>query len=199
MVWAPDYATLVEARAYITRHTDTVDDVEIALAVTAASRAVDRGTNRQFGVVAAAEERKYTARWDRRRCRWLVEVDDLMTLDGLTVTVEAGSVDTVVLEPINAAQESRPWETLVVDPDSTVKPTSDEHGVTVEALWGWTEVPDQIKQATLLQANRFVARRTSPFGIAGSPDLGSELRLLARLDPDVAVVLGPFIRWWGAA
>ena len=42
--------------------TDTDDDVQIALAVTAASRAIDRRTNRQFGLVAAPEARYYTAR-----------------------------------------------------------------------------------------------------------------------------------------
>jgi len=45
------------------------------------------------------------------------------------------------------------------------------------------------KVATVLQANRLLKRRHAPFGVAGSPELGSELRLLARVDPDVAVSL----------
>jgi hypothetical protein len=61
--------------------------------------------------------------------------------------------------------------------------------VKVTALWGWTAVPVAVKQATLLQASRFFSRRHSPYGVAGSPELGSEIRLLARVDPDVGVSL----------
>ena len=50
------------------------------------------------------------------------------------------------------------------------------------------------QEATLLQASRLAARRDSPFGVAGSPDAGSEMRLLARVDPDVAVALEPYRR-----
>lgn len=59
-------------------------------------------------------------------------------------------------------------------------------------------IPAGVTQACLLQASRFFARRYSPFGIAGSPENGSELRLLSRVDPDVAVVLAPYRVWWGA-
>lgn len=198
MAWAPDYATVAELRTYATRSTDTGDDVQLALAITAASRAVDRHTNRQFGVVDAAEERKFTARWDRRRNRWVIDIDDLMTETGLTIQTDAGAVDSYTLQPVNNEQIGMPWTRVVVDTDSAVTPVGDEDGVTVEASWGWTAVPDPIKQATLLQGSRIFARRNSPYGIAGSPDTGSELRLLARVDPDVAVVLGPYVRWWSA-
>lgn len=199
MAWAPDYVTTAEARAYVTRHADTVDDTELALAVTAASRAVDRHTNRQFGVVSAAVERSYTARWDRRRCRWVVDIDDLMTTTGLTVTVGAGTITAYTLEDVNAAADGRPWTRMVVDADSSVTPTNAENDVTIDALWGWTAVPTPVEQATLLQTSRLFVRRNAPFGIAGSPDSGSEMRLLARVDPDVAVTLGPYVRWWAAA
>jgi uncharacterized phiE125 gp8 family phage protein len=198
MTWAPDYVTSADLKAYL-GITDTVDDAQLALAVAAASRAVDRATNRQFGLVAAPEERVYTARWDKRRCRWVVEIDDLMTAVGLTVTTDAGTVDVFDLQPGNAAGEGLAWTRLVVAPESAVQPTADENGVSVTAQWGWAAVPATVKQATLLQASRLFARRKAPFGVAGSPELGSELRLLARLDPDVAVVLGPYTRWWAAA
>lgn len=199
MAWAPDYVTTAELRAYATRHGDTGDDVQIALAATAASRAVDRHCNRQFGVVDAAEERVYTPVWDRRRCRWVIEIDDLMTTDDLAITLTGGTLTAYTLEPRNAAALSLPWTRVVVDPDSTTQPAGAEFEAAVTALWGWTAVPDPVKQATLLQGHRVLFRRESPSGVAGSPDVGSELRLLARLDPDVAVVLGPFVRWWAAA
>lgn len=199
MAWAPDYVTTAELKDY-TRipGLDTVDDTTLAFAISAASRAIDRETNRQFGQVALAEERKYTARWDRRRNRWVVDIDDLMTESGLTVSVDAGTITDFTLQPINAEQVSQPWTRIIVNQSSTIRPVGDENGVAITALWGWTTVPDAIKQGTLLQASRIFSRRTSPFGVAGSPDQGSELRLLAKVDPDVAVIVGPYVRWWAA-
>lgn len=205
MAWRPDYATTVELREYATRSTETVDDAYLAIAITASSRAIDRDTNRQFGVVAAAEQRFYTGRYDRKRCRWVVDMDDLMstsnfaaiTQDAEGVTV--GTIDDYVLEPRNAAAEGRPWERMLIRPNSATKPTGAGDEVAVTAVWGWSAVPTTVKQASLLQASRFFSRRTSPFGVAGSPDLGSELRLLAKVDPDVSVMLGAYRRWWGGA
>lgn len=205
MAWAADYASVAEAREYVTRHSSTVDDTFIALDLTAASRAVDRATNRQFGLVDAAEERFYTPHFDRRRVRWVIEFDDLMTTTGFAPVLQdgdgtvLGTIDDYALEPRNAAAEGRPWERMIVRPTSTYVPTGLVDQAAFTGSWGWTAVPDPVKQATLLQTSRFTARRNAPFGIAGSPDEGSEMRLLARLDPDVAVVVGPYRRWWAAA
>lgn len=204
MVWKPDYATSAELKSYV-RITDTVDDAQVALAVTAASRAVDRSTNRQFGQESAAVDRFYTAVWDRSRGRWLVDIDDLMTSVGLVIKYDSagdgtysGTIDKYTLLPINAAADSKPWTQILVKPDSTTIPSDLENGVRVTAQFGWTAVPTSVKQATLMQASRFLARRDSPYGIAGSPDMGSETRLLAKLDPDVALIVGDVRRWWGA-
>lgn len=197
MAWAPDYVTASELKAFL-RIGDTVDDTQVGFAISAASRAIDQAANRQFGLVAAPEERVYTARYDRRLCRWVVEIDDLMTVTGLHITTEAGEVDGYALQPGNAEFEGKPWTRLVVHPDSAVTPDATEDGVTVTASFGWTTVPLAIKQAAVFQASRFFKRRDAAFGVAGSPELGSELRLLAKVDPDVAVVLGPYTRWWGA-
>lgn len=197
MAWAPDYVTVPDLAAYA-RIGDNVDDTQLGLAITAASRAVDRHTNRQFGLVAAPEQRFYTGEYDRRRGRWVIEIDDLMTVTGLVVTAEAGTVDVFAKQPANAAAEGRPWTRLVVAPESAAAPNGDEDEVSVTARWGWTAVPSTIVQATLLQASRLFTRRDAPFGVAGSPDAGSEMRLLAKVDPDVAVMLGSYIRWWAA-
>lgn len=197
MAWAPDYVLASDLKAYL-HISDTTDDAQIAFAITAASRAIDQATNRQFGLVSAPEERVYTARYDKTRSRYVVEIDDLMTVTGLEITGESGAIDGYALQPGNAEFQGKPWTRLVVHPDSAHMPTLAEDGVTVTARYGWTTVPVAVQQAALLQASRFFSRRESPFGVAGSPDLGSELRLLAKVDPDVAIVLGPYTRWWGA-
>lgn len=198
MAWAPDYVTVDELAAF-RRIGDDADDTELAVAITAASRAIDLhcGPNRQFGKVDAVQERVYTARARPDRGRWVVDIDDLMSTTGLVVEVDGTALAGYTLEPRNAAQNGRPWTRLVVDPDSAVQPTGAEYEMAVTALWGWSAVPVAVKQACLLQASRFVSRRDSPFGVAGSPDLGSELRLLAKVDPDVAVSLRPYLRLGG--
>jgi hypothetical protein len=198
MVWKPDYCTLVEAKAYV-KVEDTDDDTQFALAVTAASRAIDDETERQFGQTAGTEARRYDARWDKRRTRWLVDVDDIQDVTGLAVAVAAGAVTPFDLLPLNAALTGKPYERLLIKPESANQPTGTEEGeVTVTAKYGWNAVPVTIKLATLLQISRWHSRRDAPFGVAGSPDQGSEIRLLARVDPDVKVMLRGYYRWWGA-
>jgi hypothetical protein len=87
----------------------------------------------------------------------------------------------------------------VLDADAEAAPqSSDDYEATITVKWGWTAFPVPVVNAAKLQTARFVARRDSPYGIAGSPDQGSEMRLLARVDPDVAVILRPFVRVWAA-
>jgi hypothetical protein len=205
MAWAPDYLTAEEMTSYV-RINDTDDDVEVAMAIAAASRAIDRACNRQFGKSAAPEDRFYTAKYDRTRRRWTVDIDDLMTVAGLTVHYDsddvgdyADIVDQFQLKPVNAAAEGRPWTQLVVNPSSTTTPGGIEDGVEVHGTFGWTAVPVTIKQACALQASRLLSRRDSPFGVAGSPEAGNEIRLLPKLDPDVALTVRSYYRWWGAA
>ena len=208
MAWAPAYASTSEL-ASLVRIGDTLDDAQLSIAIETASRTIDgpNGCNRQFGRVDAPEDRFYTPRWSRDARRWVEEIDDLMTTTGLVVKVDSLDDGTypdtvtagyVLRRPLNAAAKGRPWTELVVHPNSSVQPTGREAGVQVTARWGWSSVPTAIKEATLLQASRILARRDAPFGVAGSPEAGSEVRLLARLDPDVSVAVAPFRRWWGA-
>lgn len=200
MAWKPDYVTLVQLRDYVTRSGVTTDDAFLTIAAGAASRAIDRHTGRQFGKVDVSQARRYTARWDRRRARFVVEIDDLYDAAGLAVAVDAGPVDAFDLEPVNALLDGMVYERLIIKPESTHKPTGRvEHEVTITTdKWGWPVFPVPVVQAALLQGSRLSWRRDAPAGVAGSPDQGSEVRLLARLDPDVAVSLGGYVRWWGA-
>lgn len=194
MTWAPDYITLAQFKTW-ERISDSVDDAELSVAITAASRAIDDHCNRQFGKVAAAEERAYTARYDHNRGVWVVDIDDLDDNTGMTVAVGATAVTVYTLEPVNAVLEGKVWTRLVIDPaTSPVVPTGAANEMAATAPWGWTTTPTTVTMATRLQSSRFVARRDSPYGIAGSPQDGSELRLLARVDPDVGVALRGYRR-----
>lgn len=191
MSWAPDYATVQELRDY-KRILDADDDAQLALALTAASRAVDRATNRQFGLTAP-QTRTYAADYDARCGAWTVQIDDVMSTP--TVESDGTAITEFTLTPRNADANGRPWTAL-----SLVGAPTDRDAVDVTATFGWLTVPDTIKAATLLQASRFLSRRDSPWGVAGSPATGgTEIRLLERVDPDVRVMIGSYVRWWGAA
>lgn len=195
MPWAPDYVTKEDLKAFIRIDSgDTVDDVQLPLAVSAASRSVDLTTHRQFGQVAAPESRIYTPYWDASRCRWVLEIDDLMDAAGFTLNVATGAITQYQLEPLNAAQRGRPWTRLVIKKESAIQPKGEVGECTAVGKWGWLAVPNAVKEATLLQGSRFNKRRDAPFGVAGSPESGSEVRLLAKVDPDVAVILASYVR-----
>lgn len=208
-----DYATVEEFKRYLripgtyegtlNTENDPYDDLDIELVLSAASRTIDRFTNRYFGLADEEETRYYTA--TRVGTHYEVQINDLMTASGLVISLDdlcngtyTRTLDTTDyrMHPANAAVKGYPWTTVSFNRGITV-PTVDV-GIAVTAKYGWTEVPATIKKATLLQASRLFKRRDAPFGIAGSAELGSELRLLARLDPDVEVLCLNYRHWWAA-
>lgn len=200
MAWAPDYVELDRMRSLlrISSDSDTADDVHLRVSIAAASRAVDRACNRQFGQVTTSTTRRYTAFYSNTRGKYVVEIDDLYSTSGLAVTND-GTALTITTDyyllPLNAAADGKPYTKIVFEGSVS---TGEGDISIASAKWGWETIPLNIVEATGLQAARFVKRRDAPFGIAGSPEMGNELRLLAKLDPDVEVLVAPYRRWWGA-
>lgn len=207
MAWAPDYVTVSELKSWM-RITVSGEDTILGFTVTAASRAVDGFCNRQFGSITPAAARYYS--WDGS-CdggRDLLLIDDLQTATDLVVGIDTdgdGDSDVTLVNgtdfdlwPANAAADGYPWIGLQLRPAATRFPRY-ARGTIVTAKWGWTAVPDAVVQATLFQGSRFFARRNAPFGVAGSPEVGSEVRLLDKLDADLEAGIGHLVRPWGAA
>jgi hypothetical protein len=206
MAWAPLYATEDELRAYV-RDVPSADEADEGVAnnaliytpaLTAASREIDRSCGRQFGetddgMSPTAVEFLYTPRWIAERGAYTVSIADLFSDTDLVVTSSDTVLTDYTLLPLNAEAQGKPWTYLLLGSGAG---SSTEGSLAIEAHWGWTAVPDTIKNATLLQASRIVKRRDAPFGVAGSPDMGNELRLLAKLDPDVEVMVGAYRRYW---
>ncbi len=196
------YATLAELKAFV-GITDAVDDVSLTLALDSASAQVDQYCDRTFAQDAAVTTRDYMVTNTGR-----LDVDPISTTTGLVVATDDnndGTFETTWttaeyrLEPINAAATGAPWDRIVSlgtrwFPRSTYRPTA-----RVTARFGWPggTAPAAVKHATLIQASRLWKRKDAPFGVAGSVEFGSELRLLARLDPDVETLLRAYRRsWW---
>lgn len=184
MPWAPVYATLQQGRDYLRVPAgDTADDLFLQALLTAASRAVDEACHRQFG--SAPGTRHYpmsAAAPTLDGSGWQVEVDDVPDPASASVQV-GGATVAVTWWPPNAVADGRPHTAvrLAAAPAADIAVTADP--------FGWAATPAQASNAVLLQTARWWVRRESPYGIAGSPTEGSELRLLSRLDPDVSTML----------
>lgn len=212
MTWAPDYCSLPELRSYLlgdqAATAGTQDDVMMQVAITAASTAINESCNRQFGNVGSPAARVYTPQHEKIDGLRAIRIDDLMDTTGLVVKTDillnGTYTKTLVLGtdyslwPYNAAANGNPWTYVVLRPLSSAYWPQVSQGVQITANWGWSGVPVIIKQACLLQAGRFFVRHDALFGVAGSPESGATVRLLARLDPDVALMLSSARRWWGA-
>jgi hypothetical protein len=185
VAWAPDYVTTTELKAYLAD--EFGDDTLAAIWVTTASRSVDGYCHRQFGKVGAVEAREYATVYDRHQGCWVAEIDDVQTVASMIVLdQDATELDDYVLGPVNALKKGRPYQRIAVQVCGPL---------TISALWGWTDVPAPVRNATLLQAARLAKRKDSPLGIAGSPqEQGGEVRLLAVLDPDLRTSLAGFRR-----
>jgi hypothetical protein len=183
VAWAPDYVSATDLATYL-GVSDSVDNALFGTWATAASRAVDRKCNRQFGKLSVAASRTYRrpAYYVADSGLWQVDIDDVFDLTGMTVGGVAYASSGAVLLPDNAPADSRPWTALGFTSCPTLP-------LVVTALFGWSAVPTQVTAACYLQAARWNFRRNAPAGVAGSPDSGSEVRLLAKLDPDVSTTL----------
>ena len=188
------YCTLSDLKTSLAIE-DIADDTALEAAILTASRMIDDYTGRFFykdGTNAAPVVRYYTAQ-DWYTCN----VDDFVSLtqiatddnfDQLYTTI--WQADDYMVEPVNNPRRGWPLSRLLAI-DSYIFPYNLPQSVKVTGVWGWPSIPAEIAMATKLQASRLFIRRQSPFGIAGTPDLGT-VRLSSRLDPDVEALIRPF-------
>lgn len=197
MPWKPDYIS-ADDLAEFHRVDDDVDDVNYADCATTASRAVDDATHRQFGRTAS-EARFYTPLWSHTRRMWIAKTDDYVTLTEVAIQLDDGTWSVLDLARVvkidpNDAAKGEPFTEIGIRPTSMPAVTDLRYGLRATGEWGWASVPVAISLAAKLQGSRLAARRDSPLGVAGSPENGSELRLLARLDPDLVTSIKGYIR-----
>lgn len=199
-MWRPDYCTTEQLANFLRiPDGDEVDTDELATAITAASTAINRCTHRQFGNVDTSQTRTYEAGWSRTGSCWVIRtMDDLAASTGLTVTIGGVAVTDWTLGPANAVLDGKVFTRLTLGPAAEAYPSGSNLVDMASDQWGWTTIPTTVLQAAKLQAGRFHKRRDALFGVAGSPADGSEVRLLDRVDPDVAVMLTDYKRRWYA-
>ena len=179
---ANEYAQLATLKASLNIETaDTTRDALLSQALTSASRSIDQACGRRFYLDASASARTYSPRaWS---CERLL-TDDIGSESALVVETGTTAAWTAVTDyetaPDNALARGRPITALTRDTASWGSATT---RVRVTARWGWPAVPDDIVQATLIQAARLYRRKDSPEGVTGSSEWG--VIRLSRRDPDV--------------
>ncbi len=188
------YCTLSDLKTSLAIE-DIQDDAGLEAAILTASRMIDDYTGRFFyrdGTTAAPVTRYYTPdSW------YITNLDDFVSLNQIALDDDFDQTYTTILaasdyliEPINNARRGWPY-TRIVAIDRYIFPYAYPQSVRVQAVWGWPSIPAEIAMATKIQASRLFIRRQSPFGIAGTPELGT-VRLTSRLDPDVEALIRPF-------
>jgi hypothetical protein len=187
-----DLATLKEQLGI--EASDTSRDSLLQQALAASSRGIDRDTGRRFWVDASAVQRTFNPA-GKTVCDGDGErllVNDIGSLADLVVeTGSAGSFTAVTdyeTSPDNALLDGRPVTALLRTSGTWGYGTT---RVRVTARWGWPAVPDEVVQATLIQASRLYKRKDSPEGIIGSAEWG--VRNLSRVDPDVYALVKHFV------
>lgn len=188
---ANEYTTLPLLKAYV-GETTTTNDALLQQCLTTASRSIDSYTRRRFYADSSAAARSYrlAGRLVSDSDGDLAIVDDISSLTGLVVETGNGTSWTAVTdyttEPDNALATGKP-ATYIRLPVTGAVGTM----IRVTAKYGWPAVPDEVVQATLLQAARLFKRKDSVGGTVGSEEFGF-LRI-TRVDPDVQALLRPFV------
>jgi hypothetical protein len=192
------YCSIEDVRGQLGDKGDTLSTALLERAVAASSRAVDRYCGRRFWQDPAPVARLYNP-----IDVYNALVDDISTKVGLLVKTDNmgdASYTTTLgpndfrLEPLNADQHGpayswtrivsqRPWLQSYTGP---LRPPY----LQVTARWGWSAVPDEVVEATILKATALFSRKDAPFGVAGFADFGA-VRITKR-DPDVVDLLAPY-------
>lgn len=196
---ANEYGTLAALKARLGVETsDTSRDTLLNSALASASRSIDQATGRRFWLDAEPVQRVFNPR-GRIVCDVDGEtllVDDIANTTGLVVeTGPTGGPWTAVTgyetTPDNAIADGRPITGLLRPGSVWGWSAGSTTRVRVTAQFGWPAVPDDITEATYIQASRLYKRKDSPEGIIGSAEWG--VRNLSRRDPDVWALIEPFM------
>jgi hypothetical protein len=182
---------------------DNTRDEQLLDHLLSASRIVENVCNgRRFSLAATASARTFdpAGRTDNPRTGGeLLLIDDIGALDDFAV--ESG--DGTTFSPVSSSIY-RTWpDGALVRPDEPI--TGLQHiqsygwsgasrlfslvtvRIRITARWGFPRVPQPVREATKIMAQRFYLRKDSPEGVAGSSEWG--VIRLANLDPDVRLLL----------
>lgn len=189
------YCTVAQVREELSDDAERLSAALLEKAVNATSRAVDDWTGRRFWQDPVPVIRK-----DRPdRCEH-VDVGDISTTDGLIVETRGSlagdwspwtlDTDYELDEALGSANGGAfAWDRLVAVGARTFRPAR-FRTLRITARWGWSAVPIQVEEATILRAVAIFKRKETPYGIADFGEFGPVR--IGRQDADVMEMLRPF-------
>lgn len=197
--------TQIAAVHYITRanlkirldiaSSDTGSDSILDSIIAGVHGQIDDICGRSFLVNATTEIRYFDAEFGD-----YLETDDLSSVTAMATDDQhdrtygtAWTTNDYELEPRNAAALNRPFTSVWLKPAGANTFPTGRRTVQITGYWGWPATPAQIIEACYLQCERLYQRRNSPMGVAGPNEFG-QLTALAPMDPDVIMLLRPYMR-----
>lgn len=201
------YASLSDMHEAM-RLNDTSNDDRLILCLNAASRAIDNYCERKFWKDSVPESKVYVA-----TSMTLVEIDDVQDLTGFTVKTDPYNDGTFPitwdaseyqLEPLNAMYDGQPWAYTKIRAKASklfpvyggiAIPQPFAYGQTqVTALFGWSNTPDDVRKACIIEAQFLFKVDDAPFGATAFNETGI-LRLKDANTvnhPTARALLGPY-------
>lgn len=190
------YVTLDEFKAAV-EIADTVDDADIQRALDAGGEWIDWYCGRTFTPGAVTAARLYLA-----YVADSLEIDDAQSVSLIEIDLYGDGTfpgvlvsDDWQLYPLDVGQPGTlgGYTQIRLVPGTTYWFVPG-YQARVTAAFGFpgTSSPASVKQANLILSNRFFQRPHAPFGVQEAP-ISGELARIADLDPDVALLLGPYV------
>ena len=186
------YCTLNEVKSAL-RITDNTDDALLQNAIEGASRRIDGYCGRRFyqqnATLSLYAIDSYT----------LPTQDDLYSVttlktdddgDGTYETTWTTGVD-YQLEPLDAVITGQPIRTITAIGGKTFPLFSLPAlpSAQIVGVWGWSAIPDDVREACVLLTMRGFARYNAALGVVGFADMAIQVR---AIDPDVRDFLNPY-------
>lgn len=191
------YCTLAQIKAAL-RINDAVDDALLEMAVESASRMIDAECDRNFFSTSATRDFVPSD-------TTTVDTDDLTAITSVKLDDDGNGTFNITLavtdyqtEPLNqrVSGNAFPIYRLRMIGDYLLPIWGRQATVRIQGTYGFTPVPKQIEQATVIQGSRIFKRLDSPLGFAGFSDMG--VARVGRVDPDVAMLIRPFKKYAAA-
>lgn len=193
------YCTLAQIKAALRiPASDTVDDTLLEMAVESASRMIDAECDRNFFSTSATRDFVPSD-------TTTVDTDDLTAITSVKLDDDGNGTFNITLavtdyqtEPLNqrVSGNAFPIYRLRMIGDYLLPIWGRQATVRIQGTYGFTPVPKQIEQATVIQGSRIFKRLDSPLGFAGFSDMG--VARVGRVDPDVAMLIRPFKKYAAA-
>lgn len=182
------YVELEEFKSTAELTNTSFADQDIQNALLAASRGIDTAFHRRYWLDTDDTSVRYYS--PNGGCT--VEIDDIVDVTSIVSdrdgdgTFEETWVENTdfVLEPLNAAEDGKPWETIRIHPNGSYSFSSYPRSLKVTGQFGWPAVPAEVKQATTMIATRLLKlAREAPFGVVALGFEGEAVRV-ARFGAD---------------